>query len=252
MSEQETSVEGIPGLVERLRRLPDNLMPSEDSLRETIGEYLHLSNPNFPREGAVEKVVSLVTTWFRRYGRDSTIHLVNLYLIGKTHTVIRRLDDVGTEHSTGDRRNQDQPDRVSEYIDVAEGEHDGSVRPQTLRLIEGGGSQGSGAGVAALEPPAGTAHSVGEEGVSRRLVVLELAEHTEDLRVFQKAYNGIRARVRTVEDEGRLMKLVTWSGTTASLGLLELVIHNIERVMAELREIIQKVDTGIVPNIDEE
>jgi hypothetical protein len=33
---------------------------------------------------------------------------------------------------------------------------------------------------------------------------------------------------------------------------LELVIHNIERVMAELREIIQKVDTGIVPNIDEE
>ena len=55
-----------------------------------------------------------------------------------------------------------------------------------------------------------------------------------------------------MEDESRLMKLATWSGTTATLGLLELVIHNIERVVGELEDMLKKLDSGVIPNLDEE
>lgn len=46
----------------------------------------------------------------------------------------------------------------------------------------------------------------------------ELTEHEQDLVAFQKAYSFIHRRVQEVKDEGRMMKLVTWSGTSAVMG----------------------------------
>lgn len=64
------------------------------------------------------------------------------------------------------------------------------------------------------------------------------------------AYDIIRQRVMTVRDEGRLMKLVEWSGTSAVMGSLELTIHALERVVNELRSLKEKIDGGLIPNID--
>lgn len=80
----------------------------------------------------------------------------------------------------------------------------------------------------------------------------ELAEHSLDLHVFSEAYEGIKRRVREVKDEGRVMKLVEWSGTSAVMGSLELSIHAIERVVEELRDILKRIDNGMIPNLDEE
>lgn len=49
-----------------------------------------------------------------------------------------------------------------------------------------------------------------------------------------------------------MMKLVEWSGTSAVMGSLELSIHHIEHVVEELRDILQRIDDGVIPNLDED
>lgn len=49
-----------------------------------------------------------------------------------------------------------------------------------------------------------------------------------------------------------MMKLVNWSGTSAVMGSLELSIHAIERVVEELKSIRQRIDAGVIPNLDED
>lgn len=80
----------------------------------------------------------------------------------------------------------------------------------------------------------------------------ELTEHEQDLVAFQKAYSFIHRRVQEVKDEGRMMKLVTWSGTSAVMGSLEMATHAIERVVEELRDILKRIDRGVIPNLDED
>jgi hypothetical protein len=55
-----------------------------------------------------------------------------------------------------------------------------------------------------------------------------------------------------VKDEGRLMTLVNWSGTSAVMGSLELAIHAMERTVEELRDILKRMDAGAIVNSDEE
>jgi len=83
-------------------------------------------------------------------------------------------------------------------------------------------------------------------------VEAELAEHQLDLLAFQRSYDVIRRRVQEVKDEGRMMKLVEWSGTSAVMGTLELTIHAIERTVDELKSILQRIDAGVIPNLDED
>ena len=80
----------------------------------------------------------------------------------------------------------------------------------------------------------------------------ELQEHERDLQVFQHAYDSIRKRVQEVDDERRLMKLGIWSGTSAVMGSLELSIHHLERVVSELSDILQRIDHGIILDLDKE
>lgn len=90
------------------------------------------------------------------------------------------------------------------------------------------------------------------EGISRRLVLLELREHQADLQAFQGAYSCIHKRVQEVKDESQLMKLVNWSGTSAVMGSLELSIHAIEHVVEELQQLLQRLDMGEIHNTDED
>lgn len=82
-------------------------------------------------------------------------------------------------------------------------------------------------------------------------MVDELQEHELDLAAFTGAYSSIKRRVQEVKDHGRMLKLVEWSGTSAVMGSLELSIHAIERVVEELRDILKKIDSGVIPNLDE-
>lgn len=83
-------------------------------------------------------------------------------------------------------------------------------------------------------------------------MVAELSEHQLDLQAFHRAYSLIHRRVQEVQDEGRMMKLVSWSGTAAVMGTLELSIHAIERTVEELKSILQRIDAGVIPNLDGE
>lgn len=89
-------------------------------------------------------------------------------------------------------------------------------------------------------------------GLSRREVAEELLEHREDLHVFTQAYDLIKMRVQSAKDGGRMMGLVNWSGTYASLGTLELCMSNIRNVVEDLRDVLQRIDAGVIPNTDEE
>ena len=83
-------------------------------------------------------------------------------------------------------------------------------------------------------------------------MILELREHELDLKAFKKAYSCVHTRVREVKDESQMMKLVEWSGTSAVMGSLEMSIHAIERVVGELRDLLLRIDRGVIPNLDED
>lgn len=84
------------------------------------------------------------------------------------------------------------------------------------------------------------------------MILLELTEHQKDLDAFQEAYNCIHRRVQAVKDEGQLMKLVNWSGTSAVMGSLEMSIHAIERTVEELKDILRRIDNRVIPDLDED
>lgn len=58
--------------------------------------------------------------------------------------------------------------------------------------------------------------------------------------------------MQEVKDEGRMLKLVNWSGTAAVMGSLELSTHALERVVDELKSILGRIDAGVIPNLDED
>jgi len=47
-----------------------------------------------------------------------------------------------------------------------------------------------------------------------------------------------------------MMKLVNWSGTAAVMGSLEIAIHMIEGVISDLKSILQRIDDGVIENLD--
>lgn len=58
--------------------------------------------------------------------------------------------------------------------------------------------------------------------------------------------------MQEVKDESQIMKLVNWSGTSAVMGSLEMAIHAMERVVEELKDILFRIDEGVIPNLDED
>ena len=114
------------------------------------------------------------------------------------------------------------------------------------------GVQQPGEGGRVLDFPSERRGSDGvREGLSRREVVEEIEENLKDIRAFSEAYSVIHRRVQEVKDEGRMLQLVGWSGTAAVMGTLELSIHAMERAVDELRDILRRIDRGVIPNQDD-
>lgn len=78
-----------------------------------------------------------------------------------------------------------------------------------------------------------------------------MEEAAKDLAAFKRAHDAIHERVQEVRDEGRLLKLVDWSGTAAVMGALDLSIHALERAYEEMEDVLARVDGGEIPNLDE-
>jgi hypothetical protein len=110
----------------------------------------------------------------------------------------------------------------------------------------GTGSDGSREGGKVLAFP-----ERGKPTLSRREIVQEISQAQLDLRAFQTAYHVIHQRVLEVKDGEQMMKIAEWSGTQAVMGSLDLAIHSIERTIEELKDIVRRIDSGEIPNVDE-
>jgi hypothetical protein len=81
---------------------------------------------------------------------------------------------------------------------------------------------------------------------SRAELEAEIAEKSEDLRVFAEARDMIRKRVQEVVDSNsKLTPLPTWSGTDAVLGSLDLAVHSMERTIEELRALLREAPPAL-------
>lgn len=88
--------------------------------------------------------------------------------------------------------------------------------------------------------------------MSRTLLLDEMGECEKDLKAFKRAYDCIHLRVSEVKDEGRFLKLVDWSGTGAVMNSLDLAIHALERTFEEMEDILARMDTGEIKDLDED
>lgn len=134
-----------------------------------------------------------------------------------------------------------------------EGDRTGSEPNNGGEVAEdsGGGVGGATQRGTVLEFPKIGGRRRSHEGLSRGEIVLELRECRKDLSAFQSSYSAVHYRVQEVKDEGRMLKLVGWSGTGAVMGTLDLAIHAIERTIDEMRDILRRIDNGEICNIDE-
>lgn len=77
-----------------------------------------------------------------------------------------------------------------------------------------------------------------------------IEETTKDLMAFRSSFNAIHNRVMQVRDEGKehFLSIVNWSGTSGTMGILDLSIHAIERRRTELLLLKKKM---VENNLDE-
>jgi hypothetical protein len=93
---------------------------------------------------------------------------------------------------------------------------------------------------------------VSDSGFSLSALELELDELRKDLTAFGSAYAALCQRVQESNEvvPPRRPELHTWSGTRSVVGGLEMAIHSIERTIVEYGELINKVRSGEVSNLD--
>lgn len=91
-----------------------------------------------------------------------------------------------------------------------------------------------------------------ESAYSLSALEAEIVELRKDYTAFCSAYDTIRERVQESSEvqPPRYPLLHTWSGSRAVVGSLEMSIHSIERTIAEMNALIQRVRSGEVENTD--
>jgi DNA-binding PucR family transcriptional regulator len=72
--------------------------------------------------------------------------------------------------------------------------------------------------------------------MTREELDAEIAEKQEDLQVFSQALDLMRTRAKRSQDESTSrLPLHAWAGATGLIDLGTVVVHNMERVLEELR-----------------
>jgi hypothetical protein len=221
-------------------------IPSLDQIKERLEKCLVLSNKRYPREGAVQQVAILVQNTAMQFGKETAAEILDaLFNVSPVLLLHKEGEEVNGQSKDGSNSNPHNDDCGGDEC-LSEGARDVEYDEQCR--TGGGGDQRLAEGAQVLALPTRKQR----DGISRRLVELELEEHKLDLTAFQTAYSTIHKRVADVRDEGRLMTLVNWSGTSAVMGSLELATHAIERTVEELRDILKRMDAGAIVNSDEE
>ena len=218
-------------------------IPSLEHIQGKLDKCLVLSNSQYPREGALRAAAIFVRRMALRYGKEKAARILDEFF--KINPVLVHIGEEGNDKATNG------PEICTHATNLGSDEHvlgcptnsePGADDSDARRSDKG---LGEGAQIFALP----TRRQ--RDGISRKHVELELLEHEKDLRAFTSAYHSIHQRVLEVKDDGRLMALVKWSGTSAVMGSLELSIHAMERVIEELRDILKRMDAGAIINSDE-
>lgn len=72
--------------------------------------------------------------------------------------------------------------------------------------------------------------------MTREELEVEIAEKTQDLAVFTQALELMRARAQHSEDYSKSqMPMHNWAGATGLIDIATVVVHNMERVLEELK-----------------
>jgi hypothetical protein len=248
------------------------VIPSLERIKEVVDRNLVLWNWPYPKSSVVEAISQLLRRWALKHGKEAAARKAEIVFANPTLLVRAKnaptekvVDMIGEFVDDTERRTTDGAD---ENLDGG----DQRVLPRSGTSPEGcvggpepdcGGEDGGDGG--ALDGGAAPGGELIEfpterrsrrtgtrEGLHRSHIVLELEEHEKDLRAFRSAYASVHQRVQEVKDDQRLMKLVNWSGTSAVMGTLELTIHAIERVVEELKEMLSRIDRGVIPDLDRE
>jgi hypothetical protein len=230
-------------------------IPSLDQIKKRLEESLVLSNVQYPREGAVQAVAMLIRSTAMKYGKEAAAAVLDELFHNTPVLLLHKGEEVNGNYKDGSNPTSHNDD-CGGGEHVLEGYRDPARatgnRVSVSKGYDGADKEGNisrpeeGAQIFALP----TRKS--RDGISRRQVELELEEHEKDLSAFSSAYSLIHQRVVEVKDEGRLMTLVNWSGTSAVMGSLELATHAMERTIEELRDILKRMDAGAIVNSDEE
>jgi len=80
----------------------------------------------------------------------------------------------------------------------------------------------------------------------------ELSELRKDRDAWTKALSILKARILESNELEipRRPILHEWSGTRAVVGSLEVTMHQIERTIEEVKELIRRIEDGELPNLD--
>jgi hypothetical protein len=259
-------------------------IPPLKEIEETIDQNLTLSNWRWPRSIAVKGIALALRKWAEEVGLEKAatrgevllgmprpmeyadaanfpwLRLEDLPQLTPEEFADRLggiVDELERTTAPGADKRNDTGDQRLLSGDGSAPEGGGAGGEPGAEGADGGdgedrvGGSEEGGRVLAFHPKR-RARDGSREGLSRRDIVVELREHQADLKAFQDAYGCIHRRVQSVKDEGQIMKLVNWSGTSAVMGSLEMSIHALERVVEELKNILFRIDEGVIPNTDED
>lgn len=89
-------------------------------------------------------------------------------------------------------------------------------------------------------------------GWSLSFLSRELCELRKDRDAWTKALSVLKARILESNELEipRRPILHEWSGTRAVIGSLEVTMHQIERTIEEVKELIRRIEDGELPNLD--
>ncbi len=90
------------------------------------------------------------------------------------------------------------------------------------------------------------------DGWSLSFLIRELVELRKDRDAWSKALSVLQARITESNelDIPRRPILHEWSGTRAVVGSLEVTLHQIERTIEEVKDLIHRIEDGELPNLD--
>jgi hypothetical protein len=90
------------------------------------------------------------------------------------------------------------------------------------------------------------------DGWSLSFLKRELEQVRKDRIAWEQALAILKARITESNelDIPRRPILHEWSGTRAVVGSLEVTLHQIERVIEEMKDLIRQIEYGEIPNTD--